>query len=183
MSEKALDIFKVLENASRKNIQFYGALDDHQQKALFPFVVQRWLSGTTSAQQVYLLNEVSNPYLFSLQKHKELIWFLMTICTSGKVQRHFWNKSPGKKTSSKPLSASAVAEYFQYSKKDANEALPLLSRDLVIGYAEELGWQHEELTKLKKEWKDDTKETDSSEGSKKRSKRGNAKANTDIFEE
>ena len=96
MTERKLDIFRVLKNADLKNVDFFGKLTEEEQKAFQPFLVARWLSGTYSARQIYFINEIVNSLVFSLPNHKQLLWQLLTICTSGKQQRYIWNKLPSK---------------------------------------------------------------------------------------
>lgn len=153
MSNKTLDIFRVLNNVDSKDASFLSSLSDEERKAFQPFLVQRWLSGTLSARQVYFLNEIVNPYVFSLPNHKLLLWQLMTLCTSGKPQRYTWHKLPGGGGTSKPVSTRVVADYLGYSTKDATQALLLLSRDDVLSYATELGRQSDDMAKIKKEIK------------------------------
>lgn len=148
-----LDIFNILDRVSRKDSTFLSTLSEEEVKALQPFLIQRWLSGTSDARQIYFLNEVVNSYIFTLPKHKELLWQLMTICTTGKATRYTWNKLPGSTTTSKPIATRTVSEYFNYSKRDAVSALQLLSMEDVLQYAVELGTQKDDLAKIKKEMK------------------------------
>lgn len=124
-----------------------------EQKALHPLVLMRWMSGTTDARQIFFLNEAVNPYVFPLAKHPELLIDLMTICAPGQFKKYKWHKSLNKRASSTPIAVSIVRTYFEYSQREAQEALPLLSNDDVLDYAEQLGYQKEEITKLKKELK------------------------------
>ena len=117
-AKKRLDIFRVLKALDAKEVGFFSSLTEDEKKDLQPFLVARWLSGTYSKQQVYLINEVANEYLFSLYKHKELLWFLMTICTTGKSQRYVWNKVVSR-TSATPVTVNIIKQYFGYSSKDA----------------------------------------------------------------
>jgi len=148
-----LDIFQTLNHISKKDRNFFKDLTDEEKKAFQPLVVMRWLSGTTDARQVYFLNELVNPFVFSMHTHKELIYYLMTTCTSGKSQRYTWNKALSKKSSTTPLSVSVIKDYFNYSTMHAIEALPMLTNDDILEYAEQLGRQKEEMTKIKRELK------------------------------
>lgn len=151
MAEHKLDIFAVLAALDKKDVDFYSNLSAEEQKSIQPFVLMRWLSGTYNKQQVFLLNEVVNPYMFSLNNHKDLMWKLMTICTSGKPQRYFWNK-PEIKGSSTPTAVKVIQQYFGYNSKDADQALKMLQPDDIILMAEEMGWQDEEVNKIRKEF-------------------------------
>lgn len=148
-----IDIFRVLDHVSMKDANFYQSLPEQEQKAFQPLVVARWLTGTMNARQIYFLNELVNPFVFSLSKHKELLFDLMTICASGKKQRYFWNKAQSKKTTSTPECVSVVREFLGYNSIHAIEALPLLSDDDILDYAEQLGRQKEDIAKIKRELK------------------------------
>lgn len=150
-TSRKLDMFRVLDHISIKDINFYRNLPEEEQKAFVPLVTMRWFSGTSSARQVFFINELVNPNVFANHQHKELLYFLMTICAPGKKQRYFWNKTASKKSTSTPIAVSIIREYFGYSTLEAVDALPLLSNDNLMQYAEELGTQPDKITKLKKE--------------------------------
>lgn len=150
-TERKLDIFRVLKALDEKDVEFYASLTTEEQKAFQPFLVMRWLSGTYSKQQVFLINELVNPYAFDFREHKELLWYLLTICTSGKSQRYVWNKSSAT-TPTASNAIQAIQEYYQYSRRDAERALKILTQDNVIQIAEELGWQDDEINKIRKEF-------------------------------
>ena len=151
-----LDIFKVLDKLSRKNYRYYSSLTEEEQKAVAPLVIMRWLTGTTTKSgedQILALNERANPYIFSLQKHKELLMHLLASSCNGTSQRYSWKKAPVKKTANLPLATEVVKEYYNYNSLHAIEALPLLADSDIIEYAFELGKQPDFITKLKRELK------------------------------
>lgn len=149
-AKKKLDIFRVLKALDDKDISFFSSLNDDEKKEFQPFLVARWLSGSYSKQQVYLINELVNQYLFSLSKHKELLWYLLTICTTGKPQRYVWNKSASK-SSSYPVTVRAIKQYFGYSSKDAERNISVLPATTIIEMAEDMGWQDDDINKMRKE--------------------------------
>lgn len=151
--EYKLDIFKVLNAANSKNQKFYQGLTEEERKAFIPSVTTRWMSGTSNAGQVMLINEFLNPYVFSLYKHPQLLWQLMTICNIGKSQKYTWNKLPGKKISSKPNAQRAIMQYYGYSSNEAATVLQLMDREDILAIAADLGYQSEEISKIKKEVK------------------------------
>lgn len=148
------DIFSVLNNISTKKRNFYQTLTEEEQKAIAPLVVMRWLSGTRSIRQIYFLNELVNPLVFSLSKHKPLLISLMSLCTSGQTQRYAWNKAKSNKTVPYPNTIGVIREYFGYNTSQAKDALPILTAETIIGFAEELGKQPDEIKAIKKELKD-----------------------------
>ena len=148
-----LDIFKVLDNISKKNILYYKNLTDEEKKSLQPLVVMRWLSGTSSARQVYFLNELVNPFVFPLAKHKELLSDLMTVCSPGRQQRYYWNKTKSTKGLKMPNAVGVIRDFFGYNSTDANDALPLLTNENIIDIAEQMGRQPDDIKAIKKELK------------------------------
>lgn len=181
MAEHKLDIFRVLKQADVKNADFYQKLTDEERKAFQPFLVARWLSGTYSARQVYFLNEIVNQLVFSLAPHKLLLWQLLTICTSGKPQRYVWNKLPAKSSTPRPVSTKAIAERYSYSTTKATAALECLTGNDVLEIAEQLGWQAEELTKIRKEYKDEKLKADGITPSRKSKVTKQAQVEDDFF--
>ena len=151
--EYKLDIFQVINQIDRKNSFFCSNLTEEEQKAFVPFVTMRWLTGTQNAYQVIVLNELVNPFAFSLATHKDLLYKLMTVCTSGKTQRYKWHKTTSKKTTNKPHTVSVVKDFYGYNTMDALEAIKLLDDDTILTMAEQLGWQKAEVSKLTAELK------------------------------
>ena len=147
------NIFDVLGKINKKNTKFFRAMPQEEQKAIAPVVLMRWMSGTTDARQIFFLNEAVNPYVFPLAKHPELLIDLMTICAPGQFKKYKWHKSLNKRSSSTPTAVSVIRNYFEYSQREAQDSLPLLSNDDILDYAEQLGYQKDEITKLKKELK------------------------------
>lgn len=148
-----LDIFALLAEIDRKNINYYDTLSDEEQKGFQPFVVMRWLSGTKDSGQVCLLNEITNRYIFNLSNHKGLLYRLLTVCTSGKTKRYAWMKALPRKGGAFPMTISVLCDYYQFSKRYAVDALSVLSDETILEHAEFLGRQAAELTKIKTELK------------------------------
>lgn len=148
-----LDIFEVLNHVSKKDTTFLTRCDEEQQKAFQPLVVMRWLSGTKDARQIYFLNELVNPFVFNLQRHKQMLYNLMTTCTNGKSQRYYWNKTISKKSSGFPTTISVIREHYKYNTMQAIDVLPLLTDETIIDIADDLGRQKEDISKIKKELK------------------------------
>lgn len=153
MAERSLDIFKVLDALNAKNVNFYSNLTPEERKGFQPFLVSRWMSGTFDTSQVYLINEFVNPYAFSLQKHQPLLWQLLTVCNSGKKQRYSWNKLPGRRETGRPNAVKCVMQYFGYNTAHAVDAVDILTRTQILDMAGQLGWQPEEITKIRRELK------------------------------
>jgi hypothetical protein len=146
-----LDIFSILNKLNSGNKQIWENLSDEEKKGFSAFIITRWMSGTSDALTILLLNEFVNPYIFTLDKHPELLAKLLACCGNGQSNRRFnWIKDSIKeKTHS--LSISLIKEYFSYSTKEAKDCIKLLSKDDLLEMAESLGWQNDDIKKLKKE--------------------------------
>jgi hypothetical protein len=147
-----LDIFEVLGNLGTKNRKYFPSLSEDDKKAIQPLVIMRWMSGTSQAWQIIYLNELINPLVFPLSNHKELLMDLMTTCGTGTVQRFNWKKIEKRKHAF-PISLQVVQQYYQYNASDASGALPCLSNEQIMQYAEQLGVQLDIIKKLKLEFK------------------------------
>ena len=147
-----INIFDVLHRVNTKDANYYAECSAEEQKQIQPFVLMRWMSGTSNPQQIILLNEFANPFVFSLYKHKELQWMLLTACAPGKFKKYNWIKAPTQATSKKPLSAKVLKETYNYSETQANQTMHLTTGEHLIELATALGWQDADLAKLGKEW-------------------------------
>ena len=76
----------------------------------------------------------------------------MAMCTS-RPQRYKWIKTLSKKATSTPIAVRVIRETYGYNTVHAIEALPLLTNDDVLMHAEDLGFQLDEIKKLKAELK------------------------------
>lgn len=150
----ALDIFAVLDKLNQGDLHLWEKLTEEERKGFSPYIVTRWLSGTSDPMQIIFVNELVNSQIFQLgPSHTELICKLMACCGNRKRQRFQWiaDSKGGKKSSS--LALEVLKEYYEYSTREAKEALDVLSSADIYELAEEIGWQPDELKKLKKELK------------------------------
>jgi hypothetical protein len=149
-----LDIFQLLGKINNPNSgDIYETLTDDEKKGFAPLVVMRWLSGTKDVRQLMALNHFVNPYIFTLAKHPHLLMQLMQVASSKTGGRNQWL---GIKAGSKrnPLTQEVVKLYFGYSSRELNKLTVLPSEEDLVSMAEELGWQKDEISKLKKEFKE-----------------------------
>jgi hypothetical protein len=151
--EYKLDMFQVLPQIDKKNAHFIDGLTEDEIKGFVPYTTMRWLSGTNSAYQIMFINELVNPFMFSLGTHKGLLYKLMTVCGSGKTQRYKWNSVTSKKATNTPYLVSMVKDYYGYNTMNAIDALKILSKADLLNIAEHLGRQKDEIVKINNELK------------------------------
>ncbi len=147
MAEKTFDLFAGLDALTKGDMRWYDALPDDAKKQAAPFVIMRWLCGTGDAAQLVRINTFVNPYAFALGAEKPLLFKLLAATTTHKPKRYYWLKAPGAVT--KKLSLEVIKEYYGISGREA--ATYQLDKETLLEMAEELGWDDEELKKLKKE--------------------------------
>lgn len=147
MSRDAFDLFAGLDRLTAGDMTWYDKLSDAGKKAAAPFVMMRWLAGTSDPAQIVRLNTFVNPYAFSLGQEKALLFKLMAASTTHKPKRYYWLKAPGGTTNR--LSLEVVKQYYGWSTREA--ALQPFEAAELVTMAEELGWDNDQLKKLKKE--------------------------------
>jgi hypothetical protein len=146
----ALDIFSILGKLNKGDLTVWDSLSEEERKGFSPLIISRWMSGTNDPLQIILLNEFVNKQIFKLDKdHPELMCKLIACCGTGSKRVVWIGESKKKKSSSMAL--DVVKEYYDYTTHEALSELPLLSNDDIIELAEELGYQVDEIKKLKKE--------------------------------
>jgi hypothetical protein len=145
-----LDIFKVIEKLNKGDLHIWETLSEEEQKGFGAYIITRWMSGTTDMMQIMLINELVNPIIFNLGKHPELLCKMLACCGTKSYRKFNWvADSKTNKVSSGAI--SVLKETYNYSTREAQQMVHLLSKDDIIELAENLGMQKEEITKLKKE--------------------------------
>src|SRR5271157_4210483 len=146
-----LDIFDLLGKLNNpKSGDIYSKLTEEEKKGFAPIVVMRWMSGTSDERQIMLLNEFVNPYVFALGKHPHLLMLLLQVASSKTNKRYSWLGIKSKRKNIESM--KVVGEYFDMSDREVSTLNPFPPEAEVMQMAEELGWQKDELTKLKKEY-------------------------------
>lgn len=149
----SLDIFGLLAKINSPNSgDIYSNLSDDEKKGFAPLVVMRWLSGTKDQRQIIALNTFANKFIFPLAKHPHLQMQLLQACSSKTNGRGSWlGIKGGTKTN---LRNEVLADYFDYSINEIRAMTVFPTDEEIVMMAEELGWQRDEITKLKKKLKD-----------------------------
>ena len=131
-----LDIFQVLGSLDKSKGDVYASLTD----------------GTSDAGQIVKLNEFANPYIFSLGKHPHLLARLLQVSSTKTSKRYGWLGIKSKKKNA--MAHRAVQEYYGMSSREVKLLNPFPLEAEILQMADELGWDKDEVTKLKKEYKD-----------------------------
>lgn len=151
--EFKLDIFKILSQLNSRDMHIWETLSEEERKSLSVYVVSQWMYGTSNEMQIILNNELVNPFIWAFNKnHSELLVKLLACIGDGTKRRFKWIPMPKAKKDNR-LRIQVIMEYYDYSEREAISNNHLLSNEIILQYAEELGWTKEEITKLKKEIK------------------------------
>lgn len=164
----SFDLFDGLAKLSSRDLQWYDKLTPEDQKAASPFVMARWMTGTSDQAQLVRINTFVNSYGFSLGQEKSLLFKLLAAAATGKSKRYQWLKSPGAKATIK-LRLEVIKQYYNVSTREAIGYDSIEGED-ILTMAEELGWEVEELKKLKKEVSDGSGNTSKPSSVKKKSR-------------
>lgn len=141
-------IFQVL-SAIDKGTSLFDDMTDEDLKGYHPYVLTRWLAGSNNPSMIVYLNELVNVHNNGLHKHKRLLFRLMQT-TRGSNVRAKWMAPPAK-TKRESIAVKVIQESLSCSKREAASYLDSLSAETILDEAERLGWQKDELKKLKQE--------------------------------
>lgn len=153
-----LDIMTVLEAADKGIKDFYNNLTEEEQKAFAPRVLIRWLSTVSdkSAHKEYAIlatNDLVNLGMWSLSKHPELIWLLMTVAGTGQKQYHQWIPM-SKGTSSTPKLDQLIVQVWPHTNSQEQQMLKKLRSSLEWQeLAKDSGWDDKQIKDLVNELK------------------------------
>lgn len=171
VEKEKLDIFKLLRACDKRDMKFYDTLTENEKKTFADRVAMRWLSDVNgqsfnlTAWYLMQTNNNVNKHLWnpSLKDHPKLKY--LTMASSGvgfepmsknqwgKVQNsHQWIPQPKRKHSGK------IYEFVELIYPMANHDEIQLFIDMndiddFVNLAMEMGWQKDEIAKLKKEFK------------------------------
>jgi hypothetical protein len=162
----SFDLFEGLSKLSSRDLQWYDKLSPEDKKAASPFVIARWMTGTSDQAQLIRINTFVNPYGFSLGQEKPLLFKLLAAAATGKSKRYKWLKSPGAKTATK-LRLEVIKQFYEVSTREAATYSANIEAADIIEMAEDLGWETDDLKKLKKEVDDGSGSTKKSSSVKK----------------
>lgn len=150
-TKKDVDLFSILKNIDKENIEYYKNLSTEDKKKFVPLLTLRWMSGSADKNKILHLNSLMNSKIFPLYNHPELLYYGFISCASGVSGRYKWIKKK-KKEGKRPELINLIKEYTKCSTIEAKEYVNLLTKDDVMEMAESLGYQKDAITKLKKDF-------------------------------
>ena len=145
MTNYKVDIFKILNGISQNDLSLIDTLSEEELKELSPFLLQLWLKGADNNVngRILLMNELLNPYTFSLSQHKKLLYKLMCVCNGFKIPTRFHISKRKKKTVQKHI--KIIMEYYQCSEREAIDYGDIFEKTDIIVIAENMGYDSNEI--------------------------------------
>lgn len=146
----SFDLFAGLAALSKGDKDWFDNLSPEGQKAAAPFVMMRWMCGTSDAEQIVRINTLVNTQVFNGVSSKSQLFKLLAIAATGRSSRYSWLKGPGSK--SKKMSIEVIKAYYDCSTREA--VTYTIDSASLVEMAEALGYSKEDITKLTKELDD-----------------------------
>lgn len=147
------DIFAVMAALDGpRDYSLWNKWTADEQSGIAPLIIMRWMTGTSSKKQILMMNEFVNPFVFSLAKHQELMIQLLHLSSDHRVKRYYWQ--PVKGTSAKNKERDRLLmEYYGWSSRELAQTKIFTDAEELVKMAEDIGWQQDDIAKLKKELK------------------------------
>lgn len=145
-----LDIFETLKAIDNKQYDYYSKLPDDLKKQFNSYMLLRWSYGTNEDRHLIDINDLVNRFCFNFYYHPELVYLLLTSASNGSTKHYKWKGV--KKKKSFPMRTQVIQQVYNYSEREANMYVNYYTKDEFVELAEKLGWEKEEINKLKKEF-------------------------------
>lgn len=149
-----VDIFKILKDISYNRMSAIDKLSDEELKSVSPYVIQMWVKGADNNMNVRmpLTNDYVNQFIFTLSDHPRLLLKLLCCANGFEIDTRFkFNKK--KKRKSMNFVIQTVMKYYGHNETHATDILPLLFNDDILSIGEDLGYEKDDMKKLKNEIK------------------------------
>jgi hypothetical protein len=141
------DLFEQIKEVEKQNLSFYDDLPDEHKNSVSHFMLFKWMSYTSDAKQVLHMNALVNTKLFSLSKHKGLLYKLLIAASHGK-HHYKWLKRDLKKNS---LVLRMISDAHNVGQREAEEILDLYSKEELLELCGEMNYDKTDADKVKKE--------------------------------
>lgn len=145
----AVDIFELLKHIDLSDREYFKNLDPKDQKEIYFFLIQRWMSGSNNSKQIIYINNFINNKVWKLHAYPELLYYLLCASSINGKKYYKWPQRPKKEMKSETI--KVVMEYYRCSKNDAKEYLEILSIDNIEDICNIMGIDKETISKIKKE--------------------------------
>lgn len=142
---KLFDFLKKIVDGDKDVID---KLTEDELKEFNPYLIQLWVSGANINNDLHCLytNEIVNKYIFSLSKHKKLLYKLFCIGNNTETYTRF--SFPKKPKNNYPTILSAISNYYEITDSEALDYLKILDKESIIEIADSLGLDDKEYKEL-----------------------------------
>jgi len=149
-----VDIFKLLNGIASNKMDALDNLSEEELKTVSPYVLQMWIKGADNnlENRLVLTNEFANQYMFPLGDHPKLLYRLLCYSNDFDEETKFYYQKK-KKIKTHNFTLKTLMKYYGYDERHASDIIPLLSAEDILSIGEELGYEKEDVKKLKNETK------------------------------
>lgn len=144
-------IFEILENIDSGNIEW---VDDEKNEEVFKknsFVLGMWKFGTKNKNEILKIDRFVDKYTFTFSnKHPKLYYYLHCIASDGVEKNYKWIKR--EKNLKNSMLENLMSSYYDISPREASESVSLVSKDMVLNMAEQMGLPREDIKKIESEY-------------------------------
>ena len=147
----AIALKDVMAAIDKKDRGFYQRLTDEQKKAFSAWMMMRYASsvqGRSSAQYLFMVNELVNKNFSDISKHPELQWLLLSACGSGKVEFHPYIKPPNSKKKKDKISEFVYSVYPDLKRDELELFLSLNSKEDLKELAKNNGYDDKTIADI-----------------------------------
>lgn len=145
------DIFSIMAALDKGDYFVYDKLSPEERKEAPIFMLLKWMCATSDDSQILRMNAIVNPIIFNTYKHDSLHMKLLAIASNKKSKKYTWIKQKSSSNKKQKLAINVIKEYYNISEKEALLAISSLDKKEIIEMCEVLGYQKEEIAKIKKE--------------------------------
>jgi hypothetical protein len=142
------EIFDHIKQIEKGNMEFYANLPDELKSTVNSYMLLKWMSYTSDKKQILHINALVNSKLFSLSKHKDLLFKLFCSSASGTKNSYKWLKRNTKKGSEL---IKLISDIHNCGINEAVEILEVYSKDDLLELCNDMNLDKIVVDKLKKE--------------------------------
>jgi hypothetical protein len=144
------DLFgSVIPALDRRDLKYYGKLNDEQKKDISIWVLTRWMSstGVNALEQVSNVNTVVNTSSKFLNKHKELQWMLLAMTGAGRPVKHQWVAAP-KGTQKNKIEEAVLNRFPLLRDQELELFLKINSEEDLVNFFKDNGYDDKTIKEI-----------------------------------
>ena len=147
-----VDIRKLLNDMAGGKMSAIDKLSEEELKSVSPYVLQMWIKGADSNvnyRMVYT-NAFANHYMFALGHHPKLLYKLLCYANDLNESTRFYFQKRTKAKSTN-FTVGTLMKFYEMDERHAIDIMPILTSHEVLEIGKQLGYDKDEMKKLKNE--------------------------------